>query len=62
MIPVRTCPRRCSQMAASGFAADLHRRTATAQDTRRIARRFLVQSCLSTAAKWGISISRWSCA
>ena len=98
---------RYRELAAAGLAANLYRRTATAKDARRIARRFLsfedlilrfatrpdldifsnneaertirpvkvqqrssggcwrtidglagfalVQSCLSTAAKWGIS-------
>jgi transposase len=98
---------RYRELAAAGLASNLYRRTATAKDTRRIARRFpgfedlilrfatrpdldifsdneaertirpvkvqqrssggcwctldgladftLVQSCLSTAAKWGIS-------
>jgi transposase len=98
---------RCRQLAATGLTANIYRRTATARDARRIARRFLtfedtilrfatrpgldiftsneaertirpvkvqqrssggcwrtpagpadlaiVQSCLSTAAKWGIS-------
>jgi transposase len=70
---------RYRALTAGGLAANLYRRSATAKDARRIARRFrafedpilrfatrpdldnglaefaIVQSYLSTAAKWGIS-------
>jgi hypothetical protein len=47
---------RYRALTGAGLTANLYRRAATAKDARCLARRFrIVESYLSTAAKWGIT-------